>query len=114
MTDPAQTDHGTPETDRELLEATWTTYADAFAEHVGEIVTPADHAQSEEHVEWGAQVFMFGYALGSIAGASAADPAFEREIDLSRVEDVVQIVIEIGASEDFQASSETVTSDLVE
>lgn len=85
-----------------------------FADHVGEIVTPEDHVHNEKHVRWGAQVFMFGYALGSIAGASAADPGFDRESDLSCVEDVVEIVTDIGASEGFGASSETVTDDRLE
>lgn len=100
-------------TDRELLEAAWRLYADRFADHVGDVVTPEEHAADEDQVGWVAQVFMFAYGLGAIAGGHAAAPdAVGGAVDRERVEDVVDVVTDIHGSEAFEASAARVEADL--
>lgn len=100
------------ETDRELLEATWEAYTEEFADHVGDIVTPDEAVENEEHVDWGAQVFMFGYALGSIAGAQVSAPNLQgRETDAARVGNIVDEVIDIAESNEIPVSSARIKED---
>lgn len=102
-------------TDRELLERTWKLYDEAFAAHVGEILTPEEHLASEAGMDWAAQAFMFAYALGSIAGGSVVAPDdVPAETDLERVEDIVADVVAIAESDAFEASSERVLADIRE
>lgn len=104
-----------PETETELLEATWRMYTEEFSDHVGEIVTPSEFAETEEQIEWAAQVFMFGYGLGSIAGAQTAGSAtVDRETDLTRINHIVDTVTDIAASDDFAVSTKNVMDDFRE
>lgn len=104
-----------PKTDQELLESTWRLYADEFAGHVGEVVSPYEHVETECHVDWGAQVFMFGYALGSIAGAHAIAPeSIDKESDSARVSRIVDTVIEIAERDNVPVSSSTIKEDFLE
>jgi hypothetical protein len=104
-----------PTTDRELLEAAWQTYDDEFAEHVGHVVTPDDYLDTDEQVDWAARVFMFAYALGSIAGANATDPdPIDAETDRERVETIVDHVVDIHESDAFAASNARVKADFLE
>lgn len=104
-----------PDSDRNLLEATWQLYDEQFSDHVGDVVTPEDHVDTEDHVDWGAQVFMFGYALGSVAGAHAtARDSVDRDTDEERVTDIVDTVVEIAGSNEFAVSSDSVKADFRE
>jgi hypothetical protein len=104
-----------PDTDRELLEATWRAYDNEFAEYVGTVVTPYEYLDTEAQVNWAARIFMFAYALGSLAGAQAVEPdGFDGETDLERVETVVDHVIDVHASEEFAASSGRIREDFLE
>lgn len=101
-----------PQTDRELLEATWEAYTEEFADHVGDVVSPYEHVETEDQVDWGVQVFMFGYALGSIAGADVAtSTTLGAEIDADRVQNIVATVIEIAEADDVPVSSTSVKRD---
>jgi hypothetical protein len=104
-----------PETDRELLEAAWRSYAGAFGDHVGDVVTPYEYVDTEEQASWAARVFMFGYGLGSLAGAGAAAPdRFDQETDAERVDALVDAVVDISGSDEFEASTERVLADFLE
>jgi hypothetical protein len=104
-----------PETDTELLVATLQMYTEEFTGHVGEVVTPDEFAETEEQVEWAAQVFMFGYALGSVAGAhTAGSDTIDRETDLLRVTNIVDTVTDIAASDEVPISSRSVMEDFRE
>jgi lipid-binding SYLF domain-containing protein len=104
-----------PQTDTELLEATWRMYTSEFADTVGAVVTPDEQAETDAHLEWTAQVFMFGYALGSIAGASVTGSApIDRETDQSRVDAIVETVTDITAGDDVGVSTSTVVNDFEE
>lgn len=46
-------------TDRELLERAWELSDEAFADHVGEILAPDHHRESELAIDWAAQSFTF-------------------------------------------------------
>lgn len=106
------TDHVT---DRELLERSWELYDEAFADHVGEILAPQEHLDSEAAMDWATQAFMFAYALGSIAGGSVNAPDdVPAETDLARVEQIVDEVITIAESDEFEVSSTRVAEDLRE
>lgn len=101
-------------TDRELLESTWQLYTDEFADQVSEVVNPEDHVNSERQIDWGAQVFMFGYALGSIAGAHVAAPdSFNHETNSERVSNIVDTVIMIGEEDGINVSSTTIKDDFL-
>lgn len=103
-----------PDSDREILEETWRIYEEEFAEHVGDVVTPYDFVDTDEQVAWAARIFMFGYGLGSVAGAHAAAPgAVEGEADAERVSEVVRTVVEIAESPEFEASAEKVSEDFL-
>lgn len=102
------------DTDRQLLEETWRQYDD-FAELVGDIVSPYEYLSTEEQVDLTAQIFMFAYALGSVAGAQTAAPDdFTAETDLDRVEAIVDHVINVHDSEEFAVSSSRVEEDFLE
>lgn len=104
-----------PDPDRDILEATWQHYDEEFSEHVGDVITPEDHVDTEAHVDWGAQVFMFGYALGSVAGAHETAPdSLDRDMDEERVTDIVDTVVEIAGSDEFAVSSDSVKADFRE
>ena len=105
------TDHTS---DRELLEETWQLYDVEFAEYVGEIVTPDEYLETDEQVDWAARIFMFAYALGSVAGARTADPdAVTGGTDLERVERIVDEVVAIHDSDEFEVSNERVHEDFL-
>ena len=58
---------------------------------------------------------MFGYALGSIAGASVTGSApIDRETDQSRVDAIVETVTDITAGDDVGVSTSTVVNDFEE
>lgn len=103
-----------PPSDAELLADTWQLYDAEFADHVGAVVTPYDFVETEDQVEWAARVFMFGYALGSIAGAHAVVPgAVDGEADEERVDAIVEAVVEIADSEEFAVSGPRVREDFL-
>jgi hypothetical protein len=104
-----------PDTDREILEGAWRKYDDVFAEYVGEVVTPYDYLDTEEQVNWAARIFMFAYGLGSIAGAQTAGPdAIDEETDLERVEAIVDDVVDIHASDEFEMSNSRIREDFLD
>lgn len=104
-----------PETDAELLAAAWRLYAAEFTDYVGEIVDPAENVDTEAQANWATQVFMFGYALGSVAGAHAVAPdTISRDTDLDRVDEIVETVTDISASDEFDASKERIRDDFGE
>ncbi len=104
-----------PPTDRDLLQRTWRTYDEQFAAHVGDIVTPYDYVDTEAEVNWAARVFMFAYALGSVAGANAVAPeAVDPETDAERVANLVDHVIDVQRSEKFAVTSGRIREDMVD
>lgn len=102
----------TAETDRELLEEAFRAYDEAFAAHVGEIVTPEEYLDDEEQLAWLARVFVFAYGLGSVAGARFVAEGADAEADAERVERIVDDVVSIHESDAFAASAERVAADL--
>lgn len=104
-----------PQSDRDLLRRTWRTYDEQFAAHVGDIVTPYDYVDTEEEVNWAARVFMFAYALGSVAGANAVAPeAVDAATDEERVANLVDHVIDVQRSDDFAVTSARIRQDMVD
>lgn len=101
--------------DTEVLERTWQMYDDEFADHVGAVVTPYDYVTTEQQVEWAARVFMFGYGLGSVAGAQSVAPdATTDGTDRERVDAIVDHVVDIHASDAFDVSTQRVKRDFLE
>lgn len=102
------------DTDRELLEATFRTYNEEFAPHVGEIVTPREYVETTDQIDWLARIFMFAYALGSIAGVEASTGSGHgREPDLERVESIVDTVVSIHESDDHEIHAERIRRDFL-
>lgn len=102
--------------DRERLEAAFRYYDEAFADHVGAIVTPSEYLDDDVQTAWLARVFMFAYGLGVLAGArtgGASDESVpERDSERERVEGVVETVVDIHESDEFDASVDRVADDL--
>ena len=103
-----------PTTDRDHLEEAFRVYDEAFAAHVGEIVTPYEYLDHETQVDWAARIFMFAYGLGAVAHAQATDTRENGETDLERVEGIVDDVVDIHASDAFEVSTERVRQDFLE
>jgi hypothetical protein len=102
------------DTDRDLLEETWRKYDDEFAESVGDVITPYEYLDTEAQVNWAARIFMFAYGLGCVAGAQAAgSDAIDRVTDLERVEAIVDDIVDIHQSEEFEVSNARITEDLL-
>jgi hypothetical protein len=88
-------------------------YDAEFAEHVGEIITPYDHVDTEQQVEWGVQVFMFGYALGVLAQMRYCPETPTRELDQRRIDNAVSEVVRIAGSDAFGVSTERILEDFI-
>lgn len=102
-------------TDRDVLEAAWRYYDEAFADHVGDVVTPDEYVDTAEQVEWAARIFMFGYGLGAVAGARTVSPDQAAETpEGERVERIVEDVVDIHASDEFAMSNAGIVSDFLE
>ncbi len=100
--------------DRQLLETTWQTYNEEFADLVGAIVTPFDYVETREQVDWAARIFMFGYSLGALAGAGADTRTVSAAgTDKERVEGVVDTVVKLAESDAHPVSTERIRRDFL-
>ncbi|MFB6187760.1 MAG: hypothetical protein ABEI86_12960 [Halobacteriaceae archaeon] len=98
--------------DNQLLKQTWQIYSEEFSNKVGAVVTPDERVDSERAIDWGVQVFMLGYALGSLAGAHSQNPSdVSLEIDEERMANVVDNVIQISSGDQIPISSTSIKSD---
>lgn len=94
-------------TDRERLHEAFRVYEQAFAQHVGDVLTPYGYLDEERQVDWAARVFMFAYGLGAVA-------ATDTETDRERVERLVDDVVGIHESDALDVSTERVKRDFLD
>lgn len=102
----------TPQSQPDLLRQAFEIYDEEFAEYVGEIATPDEYELTADQEVEVARIFMFGYALGTLAGAHTEAPAtLELETDLERVEGVVEDVVSLNSGNEIEVSATRVAAD---